>query len=107
MRHYFFDVSAPSSIEHGYKGRYLPSFEQTQQLAELIAMDLGCTRPDGSVTMEVHRNAPSLGTGPAGNPLPRSLLVQVSIATGQGIFIDPDLGITAATTQTSEILELR
>jgi hypothetical protein len=53
MTHYFFDVSVPGSIEHDYKGRYLPSFEQAQQLAELIAMDLGCTRTDGSATMEV------------------------------------------------------
>jgi hypothetical protein len=36
-----------------FKGRYLPSFEQAQQMAELIAMDLGCTRPDGSFGMEV------------------------------------------------------
>jgi hypothetical protein len=53
MTRYFFDVKNNASIEHDYKGRYLPSFEQAQQMAELIAMDLGCTRPDGSFDMEV------------------------------------------------------
>jgi hypothetical protein len=53
MTRYFFDVKNNASIEHDYKGRYLPSFEQAQQMAELIAMDLGCTRPDGSFGMEV------------------------------------------------------
>jgi hypothetical protein len=53
MTRYFFDVKAKKSIEHDYEGRYFPSFESAQQMAELIAMDLGCTRLDGSFGMEV------------------------------------------------------
>lgn len=53
MTRYFFDVKCDSSIEHDYKGRQLPSFEQAQQMAELIAMDLGFTRSDGPFGMEV------------------------------------------------------
>ena len=52
------DVKCDASIEHDYKGRHLPSFDEAQQMAELIAMDLGFTRPDGSFGMEVQiRNA--------------------------------------------------
>ena len=58
MTHYFFDVKSETSIEHDYKGRHLPSLEHALQMAELIAMDLGCTRVDGSFDMEVQvRNA--------------------------------------------------
>jgi len=53
MTRYFFDVKVKTSTEHDYNGRYLPSFEHAQQMAELIAMDLGCTRIDGSFCMEV------------------------------------------------------
>jgi hypothetical protein len=53
MTRYFFDVTAKTSIEHDYVGRYLPSFDHAQQMAELIAMDLGCTRVDGSFGIEV------------------------------------------------------
>jgi len=53
MTHYFFDIKVKASIEHDYKGRHLQSFEQAQQMAELIAMDLSCTRVDGLVDMEV------------------------------------------------------
>ena len=35
------------------KGRYLPSLYEAQQMAELIAMDLSCTRVDGASPMEV------------------------------------------------------
>jgi hypothetical protein len=58
MTRYFFDVKCDAAIEHDYKGRHLPSFDEAQQMAELIAMDLGFTRPDGSFDMEVQiRNA--------------------------------------------------
>ncbi len=58
MTRYFFDVKATTSIEHDYSGRYLPSLEQAQQMAELIAMDVGCTQLDGSFALEVQiRNA--------------------------------------------------
>lgn len=53
MTRYFFDVRGNDSVEHDYSGRYLPSLEQAQQMAELIAMDLGCTRLDGSFALEV------------------------------------------------------
>jgi hypothetical protein len=53
MTRYFFDVCARGSIEHDYKGRDFPSLEHAQQMAELIAMDLGCSRVDGSLGMEV------------------------------------------------------
>ena len=53
MTRYFFDVKAKSGLDHDYRGRCLPSFEHAQQMAELIAMDLGCTRIDGSFCMEV------------------------------------------------------
>jgi hypothetical protein len=58
MMRYFFDVKAQTSVEHDYSGRDLPSLEQAEQMAELIAMDLGCTRLDGSSGLEVQiRNA--------------------------------------------------
>jgi hypothetical protein len=53
MTRYFFDVKNNASIEHDYKGRHLPSFDHAHQMAELIAMDLGCTRPEGPFGMEV------------------------------------------------------
>ena len=53
MARYFFDLKGPKSIEHDYQGRFLPSLDEAQQMAELIAMDLGCTRVDGSSSMEV------------------------------------------------------
>jgi hypothetical protein len=53
MTRFFFDVKANASIEHDYRGRYLPSLAHAQQLAELIAMDVGCTRIDASYPMEV------------------------------------------------------
>ena len=58
MTRSFFDVKCDASIEHDYKGRHLPSFDEAQQMAELIAMDLGFTRADGPFGMEVQiRNA--------------------------------------------------
>jgi hypothetical protein len=53
MTRYFFDLKARNTIEHDYKGRYLPSLYEAQQMAELIAMDLSCTRVDGASPMEV------------------------------------------------------
>jgi hypothetical protein len=53
MTRFFFDVKGSASVEHDYQGRHLPSLAHAQQMAELIAMDLGCTRPDGSFGMEV------------------------------------------------------
>jgi hypothetical protein len=53
MTRYFFDVKCIESMEYDYRGRVLPSLEHAQQMAELIAMDLGCTRPDVSSNTEV------------------------------------------------------
>ena len=58
MTRYFFDVKCDGAIEHDNKGRHLPSFDEAQQMAELIAMDLGFTPADGPFDMEVQiRNA--------------------------------------------------
>jgi hypothetical protein len=46
MTRYFFDVKGKAEFEYDYKGLTLPSLEHAQQIAELIATDLGCTRPD-------------------------------------------------------------
>jgi hypothetical protein len=53
MTRYFFDVKSRTAVEHDYEGRHLPTLVHAQQMAELIAMDLGCTRIDGSSPMEV------------------------------------------------------
>jgi hypothetical protein len=53
MTRYFFDVKSRISVQYDYEGRYLHSLTQAQELAELIAMDLGCSRIDGSFPMEV------------------------------------------------------
>jgi hypothetical protein len=53
MTRYFFDVRAKTATEFDYHGRFLPTLDHAQQMAELIAMDLGCTRVDGSFGMEV------------------------------------------------------
>jgi hypothetical protein len=53
MTRFFFDVKGSASVEHDYQGRHLPSLTHAQQMAELIAMDIGCTRVDGSSPMEV------------------------------------------------------
>jgi hypothetical protein len=53
MTHYFFDVMAKGSVEHDYKGLYFSSFDEAQQMAEWISIDLSCTRLDGSSVMEV------------------------------------------------------
>jgi hypothetical protein len=46
MTRYFFDVKGGTGFEYDYKGVTLPSLEHAQQVADLIATDLGCTRPD-------------------------------------------------------------
>jgi hypothetical protein len=53
MTRFFFDVKGSNSIEHDFSGRCLPNINEAQQAAELIAMDLGCTRVDASSPMEV------------------------------------------------------
>jgi hypothetical protein len=53
MTRYFFDISRMGLMEYDYKGRVFPGVEQAQRMAELIAVDLGCTRPDLSSGTEV------------------------------------------------------
>jgi hypothetical protein len=61
MTHYFFDLKTDSSVEHDYRGQYLPSLERAEKMAELIAMDLSCTRNDEVFPVEVQiRNAKGL-----------------------------------------------
>ena len=50
---YFFDVNARTSVEYDYGGSWLNSLRQAQDMAELIAIDLACTRLDQSFAMEV------------------------------------------------------
>jgi hypothetical protein len=50
---YFFDVKSKCSLEHDHTGQDLPSLRQAQELAELIATDLSCTRSDGLTYKEV------------------------------------------------------
>jgi hypothetical protein len=50
---YFFDVKSKSSVEHDHTGRDLPGPQQAQELAELIATDLSCTRSNELMAMEV------------------------------------------------------
>jgi hypothetical protein len=53
MTRYFFDIKTMNSMDYDYRGRVLPSLGHAQQMAELIAMDVGCTRPDVSSNTEV------------------------------------------------------
>jgi hypothetical protein len=39
---YFFDVTEQATVRYDYSGRFLPSLDKARELAELIAMDLGC-----------------------------------------------------------------
>ena len=70
MTRYFFDIKCGESIEFDYKGRVLPSLEHAKQMAELIAMDVGCTRPTFHPSPKCKSEAPS---GPC---LPPCLWVQ-------------------------------
>ena len=53
MTRFFFDVKSGNSVEYDYGGKYFRDLGQAEQMAELIAMDVGCTRVDGSSLMEV------------------------------------------------------
>ena len=64
MTRSFFDVKCDASIEHDYKGRHLPSFDEAQQMAELIAGRW--TIRYGSTNSECRRSSFCLGAGQAG-----------------------------------------
>ena len=53
MTRYFFDLNQTGAIEHDFTGQYLPNLGAAQQIAELIAMDLSCTRLNNVSPMEV------------------------------------------------------
>jgi Domain of unknown function (DUF6894) len=42
MTRYFFDVTEQTGVRYDYSGRTLPSLDHARELAELIAIDLGC-----------------------------------------------------------------
>jgi hypothetical protein len=46
MKRYFFDLVGRQGSQYDYRGGYFRSLEKAQQLAELIALDLGI-EPEG------------------------------------------------------------
>jgi hypothetical protein len=58
MTRFFFDVKSPATIEHDFNGRCFSSLDEAKQMGELVAMDLGCTRVDGSFAIEVQIRDP-------------------------------------------------
>jgi hypothetical protein len=58
MTRFFFDVKSKNAIEYDYKGRILPSFEQAQYEADLLAIDLRYTRPELPADTEVQVRGP-------------------------------------------------
>ena len=58
MTRFFFDVTNKTAVQYDYSGRHLPSVEQARELAELIAMDIGCCESEEMPATVVHvRNA--------------------------------------------------
>ena len=53
MTRYFFDVKVKTLIEHDHIGNMLYTREQARELADFLAADLCCTRPDDAIGMEV------------------------------------------------------
>jgi hypothetical protein len=53
MKRYFFDVASPSHTHYDYCGREFAQPEKAKELAELIALDLGCSDDNGWVGTEV------------------------------------------------------
>jgi hypothetical protein len=43
MKRFFFDVSFKTHVRYDYQGRDFAGAEQARELAELIALDLGCS----------------------------------------------------------------
>jgi hypothetical protein len=48
MTRYFFDVTEQTGVRYDYSGRTLPSLDHARELAELIAIDLGCREVPGT-----------------------------------------------------------
>jgi hypothetical protein len=53
MTRYFFDVTAETSVQYDYSGRPLPSLDHARELAELIAIDMGCRQGDELLGTEI------------------------------------------------------
>jgi hypothetical protein len=53
MQRYFFDVGTKGQIQYDYKGCDLSDSDQAKRLAELVALDVGCTQSDESDAVEV------------------------------------------------------
>ena len=43
MKRFFFDVSFKTHVRYDYQGRDFAGAEQARELAELIALDIGCS----------------------------------------------------------------
>jgi Domain of unknown function (DUF6894) len=43
MKRFFFDVSFKTHVRYDYQGRDFAGPEQARELAELIALDIGCS----------------------------------------------------------------
>ena len=43
MKRFFFDVSFKTHVRYDYQGREFAAAEQARELAELIALDIGCS----------------------------------------------------------------
>lgn len=53
MTRYFFDVLTHAAVRYDYSGRVLAEPEQAHELAQLIALDLGCQNGDDARDREV------------------------------------------------------
>jgi len=53
MIRYFFDIKIKTSVKHDFIGQLLSTPEQARELADMMATDLICTRPNDVPNMEV------------------------------------------------------
>jgi hypothetical protein len=53
MKQFFFDVVSSECCSYDFHGRYLSRSEDAADVAELIAMDLGCSETDDWIGSQV------------------------------------------------------
>ena len=53
MRRYFFDVRTGTRIRYDYRGREFDRFDKAKEMAELIALDIGCSDTETELDGEV------------------------------------------------------
>ena len=53
MKRFFFDVSFKTHVRYDYQGRDFAGAEQARELAELIALDIGCRDNQDDLGFEV------------------------------------------------------